>query len=103
MSVPIRWYAPGQRTPIRCSTVRPLVLLSCDIARAVSRRLRDRRERLAPTARRLRGLPTGSCRVSGGRSTVPERIGPRHLPEGHLETALPSDPSAASAAERERL
>jgi hypothetical protein len=30
---------------------------SCDIARAVSRRLRSRRERLAPTAPRLRGLP----------------------------------------------
>jgi hypothetical protein len=29
---------------------------SCDIARAVSRRLRDRRERLVPTAPRLRGL-----------------------------------------------
>ena len=29
---------------------------SCDIARAVSRRLRSRRERLAPTAPRLRGL-----------------------------------------------
>jgi hypothetical protein len=34
---------------------------------------------------------------------VPERIGPRHLPEGHLVSALISNPSAASAAERERL
>jgi hypothetical protein len=44
---------------------------SCDIARAVSRRLRSRRERLAPTAPRLRAqakkcvrAPRGSARIT---------------------------------------
>ena len=43
------------RAVARVDTRRAISTFSCDIARAVSRRLRSRRERLAPTAPRLRG------------------------------------------------
>src|SRR5687767_3389212 len=47
-------------------TRRTISTFSCDIARAVSRRLRSQRERLAPTARRLRGPRphSGTCATS---------------------------------------
>ena len=44
----------SRRGPRR-KALRTISTFSCDIARAVSRRLRSRRERLAPTAPRLRG------------------------------------------------
>ena len=45
----------------------------CDIARAVSRRLRSRRERLAPTARGLRGLRASIPEVLASWKTSPSR------------------------------
>jgi hypothetical protein len=56
------WCGHPPRDPRR-GRRRTISTFSCDIARAVSRRLRSRRERLAPTARRRRGLRLryGSC------------------------------------------
>ncbi len=51
---------------------RTISTFSCDIARAVSRRLRSRRERLAPTAPRLRG-PGRGCRKRATPTTFPPR------------------------------
>src|SRR3954451_24938912 len=84
--------SPPPRPNISYSQARRTIsTFSCDIARAVSRRLRSRRERLAPTAPWLRA--------------------PRLAPRAQVDTsayrplvsALISNPSAASAAERERL
>ena len=56
---------------------------SCDIARAVSRRLRSRRERLAPTAPRLRGLPP--LLIQRRRRSTSRRGWSTPVPGSHLD------------------